>query len=153
MICIIFILFFYSFIFVFDSNAYAFSNLFNRHNIQLLLLSLFIKCLKIYGIYIHHIIGHILFTIFAIILDINIIINSNFTFQNKYYFYYIILAFLLQLCDAIEIIYQRYLIYTIFISKYKICGLIGTISVIIIFINFNYVLMVIVLYYQILKIY
>ena len=48
----------------------------------------------------------------------------------------------MQLCDAIEIIYQRYLIYTIFTSKYLICGLIGMMEsiaiIIIIIINFNY---------------
>ena len=143
MICIIFILFFfYSFIFVFDSNAYIFSNLFNRHNIQILFLSLFTKCIQIYRIYINHIIGHISFAIFTIILDIIIIIKSNFNFQTKYYFYYIILAFLFQLCDVIEIIYQQYLMYKKFISRYKVCGLIGMMEsiaiIIIIIINFNY---------------
>ena len=120
-------LFLLGFIDFIQSLSIFFGNLFNNNyqlycwSSQIFFLCIFSKILLINKLYIHHIFSFILFFIFDILNIVFILIDE----EIKYKSVQIIFIIISSICFSFELVYEKILFETYFVSIYKLCFLIG----------------------------
>ena len=117
---------------VYDDTLFFSCNLFNRNNMDMILLEILALYTSNTGYFSHHIIGQIIMFIPSIVLDINLIYKNddkNINFDYKH----LLLIFLDCIIQNILLTYKKYLMDIKFISPYTICFTFSFINLLFIF--------------------
>ena len=119
---------------IYDDTLYFIESLCNKFNVYMILLSFLSKFVLNTKYYKHHIIGHVIFTIFALIIDYYSIFNyiknkNNDEPQYNFNLSHIVISCLDIIFDCVIFTYSKYLIDVKYISPYIVSFLFGTVLV------------------------
>ena len=124
---------------IFDDTLLFFCILFNKYNIDIILLEILSKYASNSGFFIHHFIGQIILFIPSIMVDIYKIYNNdekNIHFNLKHF----AIIFLDSITDNVLLTYKKYLIEIKFIAPFIVCFIFGLVNLIYILILFSFTL-------------
>ena len=124
---------------IFDDTLFFACNLFNRYNIDMILLEILSKFTSNSGYFFHHFIGQIIFFIPSIMVDIYRIYNNNEKNIHLNWKHFVI-YFLDWIVDDTILTYKKYLMEIKFIPPFIVCFIFGLVDLLYLLILFAFTL-------------